>query len=68
MKAQVLKLPARPAPLAATPQLRGYHVEYRRGEANHCPGCGGSHWSIGRSTVECAFCGTALPIATGGLS
>jgi hypothetical protein len=31
-------------------------------ETNHCPGCGKSHWMIGRLTAECAFCGTALPL------
>ncbi len=48
--------------------LAGYRVAYRPHEANHCPGCGQSHWMIGRLTAECAFCGTALPlIASAGL-
>lgn len=42
---------------------RGYHAIYRPNEANRCPGCGRSHWIVGRTTVECAFCSTALPIA-----
>jgi hypothetical protein len=29
---------------------------------NHCPGCGRSHWIIGRLSAECAFCSTALPL------
>lgn len=45
-----------------SPTLRGYHVAYRAGEVNHCPGCGRSHWHIGRVSAECGFCGTALPL------
>jgi hypothetical protein len=41
---------------------RGCPVAYREGEANHCPGCGRTHWYIGRAMAECAFCGTALPL------
>lgn len=44
------------------PQERGYHVVYRDHENNHCPGCGRSHWLIGRLMAECAFCATALPL------
>lgn len=44
----------------------GYRIAFRPGEQNICPGCGQSHWSIGRMTAECAFCATALPINTGG--
>ena len=42
---------------------RGYHVVYREQEVNHCPGCGRTHWIIGRISAECAFCATALPLA-----
>lgn len=42
---------------------RGYHAVYRENEINHCPGCGRTHWHIGRSLAECAFCATALPLA-----
>ena len=42
---------------------RGYHVAYREAEVNHCPGCGRTHWYIGRVSAECAFCATALPLA-----
>jgi len=45
------------------PSMRGYHVIYRADQANHCPGCGRSHWYVGRQTAECGFCGTALPLA-----
>jgi len=47
--------------------ISGYRVAYRPLEANHCPGCGKTHWIIGRTTAECAFCATALPLAAGGM-
>ena len=49
------------------PAVRGYHAVYRQGEVNHCPGCGRSHWLIGRLSAECGFCATALPLADTGL-
>jgi hypothetical protein len=45
------------------PAERGYHAVYREHEVNHCPGCGRTHWLIGRFSAECAFCTTALPLA-----
>lgn len=45
------------------PAGRGYHVVYRENEMNYCPGCGRTHWLIGRISAECAFCATALPLA-----
>ncbi len=48
---------------AHDPARRGYHVVYRPWEVNHCPGCGRSHWLVGRLSAECAFCATALPLA-----
>ena len=45
------------------PAGRGYHVVYREHEVNHCPGCGRTHWLIGRMLAECGFCGTALPLS-----
>jgi hypothetical protein len=42
--------------------LRGYGIVYRRDEVNFCPGCGRSHWYIGRLMAECAYCGTAIPL------
>jgi hypothetical protein len=30
------------------PAGRGYHAVYREHEVNHCPGCGRTHWIIGR--------------------
>jgi hypothetical protein len=49
------------------PVRRGYHVVYRSGEVNHCPGCGRSHWIVGRLLAECAFCGTAMPLSETGM-
>lgn len=49
------------------PTLRGYHAVYREQEVNHCPGCGRTHWLIGRVSAECAFCSTALPLAEAGM-
>ena len=42
---------------------RGHHIVYRANSDNHCPGCGRSHWYIGRISAECGFCGTAVPLA-----
>lgn len=44
------------------PATRGYSAIYRENETNRCPGCGRTHWIIGRVTAECAFCTTALPL------
>ena len=51
------------ASFAAGLAKRGHHIVYRANESNHCPGCGRSHWLIGRVTAECGFCGTAVPLA-----
>ncbi len=48
--------------LASNVAARGYHVAYREDQVNHCPGCGRSHWYVGRLSAECGFCGTALPL------
>ena len=45
------------------PAGRGYHAVYREHQVNHCPGCGRTHWLIGRVSAECAFCETSLPLA-----
>jgi hypothetical protein len=45
------------------PQMRGYHAVYRENAVNHCPGCGRTHWLIGRMLAECGFCSTALPLS-----
>ena len=49
------------------PAKRGYVVAYRADQVNHCPGCGRSHWYVGRLSAECGFCGTALPILGTGM-
>jgi hypothetical protein len=48
---------------ASNPLARGYQVLFRDGEVNHCPGCNGTNWYVGRVTAECGRCGTALPLA-----
>jgi hypothetical protein len=41
----------------------GFAPLYHSDVVNHCPACGHTHWLIGRTTAECAFCDTALPLA-----
>ena len=60
--ASVNVLEARGGSLIPPAAQRGYHIFYRDEETNHCPGCGRTHWYIGRVMAECAFCGTALPL------
>jgi hypothetical protein len=48
---------------AHDPAVRGYHAVYRENQINHCPGCGRTHWYVGRISAECGFCETALPLA-----
>lgn len=48
---------------AFNPAARGYHFVYRENCVNHCPGCGHTHWYIGRAMAECGFCATALPLS-----
>src|SRR3954471_2232197 len=50
------------ASFAASLAKRGHHIVYRINESNHCPGCGRSHWYIGRISAECGFCRTAVPL------
>ena len=45
------------------PASRGYHAVYSENEVNHCPGCGRTHWYVGRTLAECGFCATALPLS-----
>jgi len=45
------------------PAHRGYHAVYRENEINRCPGCGRTHWFVGRVLAECGFCATALPLS-----
>ncbi len=55
-------LEARGGSLIPPVAQRGYHIVYRDHETNYCPGCGRTHWYIGRIMAECAFCGTAMPL------
>jgi hypothetical protein len=50
------------------PAARGYQLLYRLDEVNHCPGCGRTHWYVGRLSAECAFCSTALPLMDTGIT
>ena len=45
------------------PAKRGYHAVYRENQVNHCPGCGRTHWYVGRTLAECGFCATAMPLS-----
>lgn len=54
-----------PGLMAHDPARRGYHVAYHPDGINRCPGCGRTSWHIGRSSAECGFCHTALPLAAG---
>lgn len=47
---------------AHNPVMRGYAALYRHNQINHCPGCGRTHWYVGRVSAECGFCATALPL------
>ena len=49
---------------AHDPQSRGYGFVYREDAVNRCPGCGRTNWYVGRVSAECAFCATALPLAS----
>ena len=51
------------ATIPFNPAVRGYHAVYRENEVNHCPGCGRTHWYVGRLLAECGFCATALPLS-----
>lgn len=43
-------------------RARGSFTTYRAGKVNHCPGCSGNHWIVGRQSAECADCETVLPL------
>lgn len=43
---------------------RGFTALYHSDVVNHCPACGHTQWHIGRAMAECAFCETALPLAS----
>lgn len=60
------RLPGDAAP--ALVGARGFVPVYHAHEVNRCPGCGRSHWLVGRLLAECAFCATALPLNDGGMT
>src|SRR3546814_1132961 len=43
-------------------KTNGYRVAFHADEVNHCPGCGGTQWLVGRLVAECAFCAAAVPL------
>jgi len=45
------------------PKRTGFVPLYHADTVNHCPSCSHTHWHIGRSTAECAFCEAAIPLA-----
>lgn len=53
---------------AHDPASRGFLPVYHPGEVNRCPGCGRTHWYVGRLSAECGFCGTAIALADTGLT
>lgn len=52
-----------PVRRAIDPAAMGYRIMYHRAELNRCPGCGNSHWHLGRISAQCAFCDLSLPFA-----
>ena len=53
--------------LSPAAAMRGFRPLYHADSVNHCPACGHTHWHIGRTTAECAFCDTAIPLAVSSL-
>jgi hypothetical protein len=53
---------ARGGTVVPSPRLRGYHIEFKPGERNVCPGCGLTNWIVRTLTAECGNCATALPL------
>tara|TARA_B100001179_G_C18186236_1_gene230880 strand:- start:179 stop:400 length:222 start_codon:yes stop_codon:yes gene_type:complete len=61
--------PGKPQTIPLARGERGFRATFHPGQQNRCPACNQRNWYIGRSTAECAFCETAVPIApTGALS
>ena len=49
--------------MVKTAVIKSYSNLYHYNEKNYCPGCGSTHWLVGRESAECARCDTALPLA-----
>lgn len=64
----MFKSGASASPFRLNLAARGFHVVYHPGEVNHCPGCGRTHWYVGRLSAECGFCAAALPLADTGMT
>ncbi|MES2272084.1 MAG: hypothetical protein V4533_14470 [Pseudomonadota bacterium] len=56
---------ASPAERTVNAQVAQRLPLYQPNMANLCPGCGKSHWLVGRVMAQCAFCETAMPLAHG---
>jgi hypothetical protein len=63
MPAMIRSIPSSAGRYDHDSAVRGYRVVYRAQERNFCPGCGRSHWWLGRMSAECCSCGTAIPFA-----
>lgn len=48
--------------LSESPARIPFGLAYRSGM--DCPGCGKSHWYVGRITAQCAFCAFVIPTAS----
>ncbi len=59
---------SRGRPFPHDPARRGFQLLYHPGELNRCPGCGRTHWYVGRLSAECASWGTATAPADTGLT
>ena len=44
--------------IVSTPQI----LTYKPGTLTHCPTCSGTQWLVGRTTAQCAYCDTAMPL------
>jgi len=52
MASRIEVLEARGGSLVPPAAQRGYYIMYREHDTNWCPGCGRSHWHIGRMLAE----------------
>ncbi len=41
--------------------MNGYRPLYN-GSSTPCPGCGRTHWYVGRLSAQCAFCSTSIDL------
>ncbi len=57
-----LRRTAQPVPAASYGRAQRLNPVFTQGKENACPACHARAWHVGRSTAECAACGTALAI------